>query len=203
MERRKIGIVHFNLETDVRCDGVISPQKFIYHRGHWYVDFWPSQEAVPASGLVTKNEALAWLANRFPLTPTFPNSAEIAVWGYLVQLTELGALYRWRKAEFTVGVYSLSALHTFLTIKGRLDIAAIGLEWTDSARWPSGRHCDHLVCAMLGGSRIPADWHRMINRLRIWGATSPHDACAGAQDFGIDPTQALEFFARAGMLRVI
>lgn len=161
------------------------------------------QRRLPASGFVTKNEALAWLANRFSLTPSFPSSAEIAVWGYLVQLTELGALYRWRKAEFVVGVYSLGALHTFLTIKGKPDVAAIGLEWTDPARWPTGPYCDHLVCAMLGAGRIPAEWYRLVNRLRIWGAATPHDACAGAKDFGINPAQALEFFARAGMLRVV
>lgn len=46
------------------------------------------------------------------------------------------------------------------------------------------------------------DWHRMINRLRIWGATTPHDACAGLRISASILPRPIEFLARAGMVRV-
>jgi predicted DNA-binding transcriptional regulator YafY len=40
MERKRIEILHFNRDTNIRSERVISPQQLAYYRDNWYVDCW-------------------------------------------------------------------------------------------------------------------------------------------------------------------
>ena len=158
---------------------------------------------LPAEGYLTKEQALRWLEERFYVTPVFHESAQVAIWHYLMGLVAIGALFRWEKSRFMIGVVSLGALHALRTVAEAADTEMLMLSWSgEVSSFQDDATNHHIARAMLGTDVLPSSWVRLVAKSAMLSALTPQKACREAESYGVPEKQAWEFFARSGMLRI-
>lgn len=158
----------------------------------------------PAHGQawVKKEFALGWMRYRFKSTPEFKESEPIAIWGYLRELTNRGALYIRKNGYFEIGVADLAAFEA-LTSQQRNHFSSLDdLVWAPENEWPNADQARLIASAMQKSSYLPTSWERMHSVLPSIRSRRPTEASEWAERLGVPRLEAAEFFVRAGYLRL-
>lgn len=114
---------------------------------------------------IHKDFAVKTLQIRFDIKPKFPAADEIAVWKYLVELTNRGALRRTHGQQFEILIADLSSFEVLQEYRHGISAPAKGLKWADEANWPNERSTRALAKAHGGGNLrgIPSSWQKVAS----------------------------------------
>lgn len=157
--------------------------------------------ATPEATWVTPTEMVAWLSERFRLTPEFPDSEKRAVWNYLDGLCKRGALVQARGGRFRPAVAHLSAYALQLAV--RLQKTSLEqLTWVDEAAWPNSTVAYKVAEAHANASHLPAVWQRICTVRPVARSQSPLYIAQMYGQSGLGPDVALDYLICAGFLQV-
>ena len=114
---------------------------------------------------VSKDYAVSCLGYRFKIQPNFPDAEKIAVWKYLTDLAERGALRRKYAQNFTILVTSLDSFELLRAFRSGRVSADQGLRWSYEEQWPSQDVALTLAEAHTGCSVLPSTWRAVATVL--------------------------------------
>ena len=114
---------------------------------------------------VHKDFALEWLKQRFVVSPAFPDAEKVAVWKYLVELCNRGALQKLKHGMFGITIANLAAFETLQHFRaGKVSISS-GLEWAMEEHWPYEQVTVFLATAHATTKFLPDGWSRVATIL--------------------------------------
>lgn len=148
---------------------------------------------------LNKDKALAWLKERFEITPEFADAEKIATWYYLVELANRGAVVREREGNFRLKVATLNTLETLQAFRRGWVTPQKGLRWAASDAWPDRDLAAKIALAHSGSSHLYGDWQLVSTILPAVRAKPIVDILsyyAGPSD----ATALLEYWISAGFV---
>lgn len=150
-------------------------------------------------GWVKKDYAVRWLSYRFATTPEFTDSEKIAVWDYLVSLSDSGALIRKHKGYFQIAVSCLAAYETLLAARGASG-RPFQLVWVDEEAWPPRETAQLIAMAHAHSDLLSVSWDALSTLLPRARLRTPEEICALYARREISNEQVVEYLICAGFL---
>lgn len=158
-------------------------------------------EGAASKGLsrLNKDAVVSWLKDRFSVVPEFAEAEEKAVWYYLLELTNRGALAREQYGNFRLMVSSLQALETLQAFRRGTASAYDDLTWAALEAWPSPETAITIARAHANTSELYGLWQQVSTLLPVVrGKTLPEvlTRYAGRSE----GTELLEYWISAGFV---
>lgn len=148
----------------------------------------------------TPNEILAWIEQRFTLTPEFPDSEKRAVWNYLDGLCQRGALVKARGGRFRPAVASLSSYRLLVALRaGR--VTAEQLTWVEKEVWPSATVASKIADAHSDSAQRSSSLGGIGGLQPIARSKPPLYICEYYGGSGPGAEWALRYLVCAGFLK--
>lgn len=148
---------------------------------------------------LNKDKAVAWLKERFKVKPEFADAEKIAIWYYLVELANRGAVVRAREGNFRLKVASLAALEALQAFRRGRVTPQNGLSWATQEAWPNSEVATKIALAHASTSHLNGDWLLVSSILPAVRAKPIADILsyyAGSSD----STPLLEYWISAGFI---
>lgn len=147
----------------------------------------------------SKEYAVSTLGYRFNIKPAFPEAEHVAVWQYLRELENRGALRRDGKQYFKILVSGLDAYETLQLYRQGSISPDNGLAWVSKEAWPIADVSESLAHNRTTRFDSATSWQR-VSRILPMNADSPvQDALTHYADLA-EPAHLIEFWISAGYL---
>lgn len=148
---------------------------------------------------LNKDKAVAWLKERFKVTPEFADAEKIATWYYLVELANRGAVVRERDGNFRLKVPGLAALETLQALRRGTVSIQKGLRWATQDAWPNSELAAKVALAHSGSSHLYGDW-QLVSTILPAVKTKPIGDVLRYYAGNNDSTALLEYWISAGFV---
>lgn len=116
---------------------------------------------------VNKDAAVVWLKERFTVEPEFADAEKKAVWYYLLELANRGALTRERDGNFRLMVAGFQALETLQAFRRGTVSVHKGLTWSALETWPSSEVATTIALAHANTSELYGQWQQVSTLLPV------------------------------------
>jgi len=156
--------------------------------------------------VVLKDYAVSCLGYRFNIQPSFPDAEKIAVWKYLTELAERGALRRKYAQKFVILVASLEAFELLQAYRAGSVTPDKGLSWSSEGQWPDQAVALTLAEAHSGCSDLPTAWRGPatglpeIAQYSIQDSISRYTSSLYDRYSSLDDKALIEYWISAGFL---
>lgn len=114
-----------------------------------------------------KDAAVVWLKERFTVAPEFADAEKKAVWYYLLELANRGAVVREREGNFRLMVAGLQALETLQAFRRGTVSVQKGLTWSALEAWPSSEVATTIALAHADTSELYGQWQQVSTLLPV------------------------------------
>jgi hypothetical protein len=149
---------------------------------------------------VKKEYAVSWLGFRFELTPEFTESESVAVWDYLSEMANRGALFKRERGFFQIAVASLQTFEALMSFNAGQVSLSSGLTWAEESSWPTSETARAIAVAYSNFPRLVGPWELLSRLLPCARERTPTEVCALHPASLLNANEVTKFLISAGFL---